>query len=90
MKSPEKSLFSSSLALGDLPALFRGGVIERSAGERDRDLVGGGVPTMGGVVVPFIVSLSTTTVALLGSVLGLGLELERPSDIFFPLSRPFG
>ena len=64
--------------------------MERSAGERDRDLVRGGVPTMGGVVVPFIVSLSTTTVALLGSVLGLGLELERPSDIFFPLSRPFG
>ena len=54
MKSPEKSLFSSSLALGGLPALFHGGVIERSAGERDRDLIGGSVPTMGGVVVPFI------------------------------------
>jgi len=45
---------------------------------------------MGGVVVPFIVSLSTTTVGLLGSALGLDLELETPSDIFFPLSRPFG
>ena len=89
VKRPWKSVVSSSLVPGDLPALFLGGVPERFAGDRDSDLVRGGLPTSGGVVVPFIVSFSTLTVGWLGSAAGLDLEFEELSDGFFPLTRPF-
>lgn len=90
MKSPEKSVFSSSLLFDDLFVLLLGGVIDRFVGERDTDLVRGGVPTLGGVVVPFIVSFSTPSVGGLRTALCLDLELDRSPENFFPLLRPFG
>ena len=65
---------------GDLWRLFRGGVRDRLDGERERDLVRGGVPGVGGVVVPLTVSLSRERVGFAGRVVGLIFGLDTPSD----------